>query len=122
MGHDTRAVVEGGLAALLVTAPISGLCGWLTSRPLVQRIGALSGAIGRFARGGCDLRLPLGRPNEIGRLERQFNAMADQLVASMAERQALAAANTLMQDRARISRELHDSIMPAGFQSCCHRS
>ena len=110
LGQSTGQLIRLGLVALLLTAPIGGVFGLLTSRRLVRRVRALTLAITHFASGGYDQRVSVGPPDEIGQLERQFNAMSDQLVESIAQRQALTAENTRMQERARISRELHDAI------------
>lgn len=73
-----------------------------------SRIGHL--ATGRFAEGNYTQRVPVSRADEVGQLEQQFNRMAEQLVASIAQQQALAEQNARIQERARISRDLHDAI------------
>ena len=99
-----------GIVLLLVTAPIGGLFGWISSHSLVLRVRALAQVVSRFAAGEYHQRVPVGRNDEIGQLEKQFNAMAGQLVESISQRQSLIAENTRIQERARLSRELHDSI------------
>ncbi len=64
----------------------------------------------RFADGDYTQRVQVRRPDEVGQLEQQFNRMAEQLVASIAQQQALAEQNARMQERARISRDLHDAV------------
>ncbi|HEX6557340.1 MAG TPA: sensor histidine kinase [Ktedonobacteraceae bacterium] len=98
------------LASLIITAPIGGLFGLITTRSLVGRIQHLVLATGRFAEGNYTQRVPVSRADEVGQLEQQFNRMAEQLVASIAQQQALAEQNARIQERARISRELHDAI------------
>ena len=70
---------------------------------LVQRVRVLAAAVTQFASGEYDQRVPVGRLDEIGRLEKQFNDMAGQLVESIAQRQSLIAENTRIQERSRLS-------------------
>jgi NarL family two-component system sensor histidine kinase LiaS len=102
--------VLGGLAMLLVTAPIGGLFGVVTTRGLVRRIRRLVTATTEFAAGHYEQRVPITRSDEIGQLEQHFNQMAEQLVESLNARQELAGQNARLAERARISRELHDAI------------
>jgi two-component system, NarL family, sensor histidine kinase LiaS len=48
--------------------------------------------------------------DEVSQLEYHFNRMAEQLAESIARRQELAEHNARLEERARISRELHDAI------------
>ncbi len=64
----------------------------------------------RFADGDYSQRVEVVRADEVGQLEGQFNRMAAQLVESIAQQQALVEQNARMQERARISRDLHDAI------------
>ncbi len=103
-------VIRTGLFVLLVAAPIGGAFGaWATNR-LVKRIRTLASATTRFATGDYSQRVQVVREDEVGQLEKQFNLMAAQLVDSIARQQALAEQNARMEERARISRELHDAI------------
>jgi signal transduction histidine kinase len=98
------------LIPLLIAAPIGALFGLITTRSLVRRLHNLVLATTRFANGDYTQRLQVRRPDEVGQLEQQFNRMAEQLVASIAQQQAMAEQNARMQERARISRDLHDAI------------
>ena len=98
------------LVSLLIAAPIGGLFGLITTRGLVRRLHSLVRASTRFANGDYMQRVQVSRADEVGQLEQQFNRMAEQLVASIAQQQALAEQNARMQERARISRDLHDAI------------
>jgi two-component system, NarL family, sensor histidine kinase LiaS len=64
----------------------------------------------RFANGDYAQRVQVSHADEVGQLEQQFNRMAEQLVASIAQQQTLAEQNARIQERARISRDLHDAI------------
>ncbi len=109
-GRFTIQVIRTGLALLLMVAPIGGLFGLISTRRVVDRIRSLVSATTRFANGDYSQRVPVSRADEVGQLEEQFNRMAAQFVESIAQRQALAEQNARMQERARISRELHDAI------------
>jgi signal transduction histidine kinase len=98
------------LVSLLIAAPIGGLFGLITTRGLVRRLHSLMEASTRFANGDYTQRLQVRRDDEVGQLEHQFNRMVEQLVASIAQQQALAEQNARMQERSRISRDLHDAI------------
>jgi signal transduction histidine kinase len=98
------------LVSLLIAAPIGGLFGLITTRGLVRRLHTLVEASTSFANGDYTQRLQVRHPDEVGQLEQQFNRMAEQLVASIAQRQALAEQNARMQERSRISRDLHDAV------------
>ncbi len=95
---------------LLITAPIGGLFGAITTRSLVRRIHKLATATTRFADGDYDQRVRVDGKDEVGQLEVQFNRMAEQLLESTRRRQELAAQNARLGERDRISRELHDAV------------
>ena len=99
-----------GLALLLVTAPIGGLFGLVTTRGIVRRIRKLVTATTAFADGQYDQRVSVARSDEIGQLEGHFNQMAEQLAENIRMRQELAGQNARLAERARISRELHDAV------------
>jgi signal transduction histidine kinase len=106
----TGRLASSVLVSLLIAAPIGGLFGLITTRGLVRRLHSLVLATTRFANGEYMQRVQLSRADEVGQLEQQFNRMAEQLVASIAQQRALAEQNARMQERARISRDLHDAI------------
>ena len=106
----TGRVASSVLISLLIAAPVGGLFGLITTRGLVRRLHSLVKATTRFANGDYLQRVQVRRSDEVGQLEQQFNRMAEQLVASIARQQALAEQNARMQERARISRDLHDAI------------
>lgn len=108
--HFTGPLTRSVLISLVITAPIGGLFGLITTRGLVRRLHSLVRASTRFANGDYMQRVQVSRADEVGQLEQQFNRMAEQLVASIAQQQALAEQNARMQERARISRDLHDAI------------
>src|SRR5207245_7197775 len=52
---------------------------YLTTRGPVRRLGRLASSSARIADGNLRLAVPAGPPDEVGRLERQFNTMAARL-------------------------------------------
>ncbi|MDQ2717741.1 MAG: HAMP domain-containing protein [Chloroflexota bacterium] len=99
-----------GLIILVITTPIGGLFGLLTTHGVVRRIRHLVSATAHFANGNYDQRVRVTRNDEVSQLEQHFNQMAQQLAESIATREELARRNARLEERARISRELHDAI------------
>ena len=98
------------IVLLILVIPIGVFFGRVTTRHLVQRVQQLVLATTQFAGGDYTQRVSSRHQDEIGQLERQFNQMAEQLVENIARRQQLAEQNARLQERSRISRELHDAI------------
>jgi signal transduction histidine kinase len=63
-----------------------------------------------MAAGDLRTRLPVSGNDEVARLERSFNAMAERLEAAVVAERAVAGASARRAERTRIARELHDSI------------
>jgi serine phosphatase RsbU (regulator of sigma subunit) len=97
---------RSGLGWLLITAPIGAIFGVLTTRRLVRRVHRLVNATAQFANGDYTQHVPVSRQDEIGQLEQQFNQMAQQLVESIAQQQALVEQQARLEERARIEQEL----------------
>lgn len=95
---------------LVFAAPVGVFFGWITARGIVRRMRHLALATSKFATGDYTQRVVEGRDDEIGQLERQFNQMAEQLVDNITQRQQLAEQNARLEERSRISRELHDAV------------
>ncbi|HEX6554208.1 MAG TPA: SpoIIE family protein phosphatase [Ktedonobacteraceae bacterium] len=91
---------------LLLLLPFGALFGVLTTRNIVRRIHRLAGATAEFAKGDYSQRVPVTRRDEIGQLERQFNQMAEQMIASIEEKQRLTEQHARLEERARIEQEL----------------
>lgn len=94
---------------LCLMLPIGLIFGVLTTRGLVRRVEGLAGATARFRSGDTGIRVPVRRPDEIGLLEQQFNQMAEQIVESFAQRQALAEQSARREERARIEQEMQSA-------------
>jgi signal transduction histidine kinase len=95
---------------LVLVTPVGVFFGWITTRGLVRRVQQLMVVTTQFAAGDYTQRVVSARRDEIGRLEEQFNHMAEQLVEHISQRQQLAEQHARLAERARISRELHDAI------------
>ena len=93
-------------AWLLLLLPFGALFGVLTTRNIVRRIHRLVGATAEFANGDYSQRVPVTRRDEIGQLERQFNQMAEQMIASIEEKQRLTEQHARLEERARMEQEL----------------
>ncbi len=111
----TLVVIVSGIFWLLVTLPVGGLFGMLTTRGLVRRLRRLASATTRFAAGEYTHRVQVSRRDEVGILEEQFNHMAAQLVESTTQQQVLAGQNARLAERTRIARDLHDSVKQQSF-------
>ena len=99
-----------GLVVLLLAVPVGTVFGLLTTRGVVRRLRRLAGTTASFADGDFAQRVAPGAPDEVGRLERNFNEMATRLAASVEKQKQLAELNARIAERSRISRDLHDSI------------
>lgn len=99
----TGRLASSVLVSLLIAAPIGGLFGLITTRGLVRRLHSLMRASTRFANGDYMQRVQVSRADEVGQLEQQFNRMAEQLVASIAQQQTLAEQNARIQERAHLT-------------------
>ena len=91
---------------LVLTLPVGGLFGLITTRGLVQRVERLADATTRFAEGDYAQRVRVSSRDEVGQLEEHFNQMAQQLVESQAERQILIEQNARQAERARMEQEM----------------
>ncbi|MBA2677996.1 MAG: HAMP domain-containing protein [Ktedonobacteraceae bacterium] len=105
-----RIPLVSALVLLVITVPIGGLFGAISTRSLVRRIHRLATATTRFTDGDYAQRVHVAGKDEVGQLEAQFNRMAEQLIESINRRQELAEQNARLGERDRISRELHDAI------------
>jgi signal transduction histidine kinase len=82
------AVVAVMAAASLFALPSAGLVGYLLSRRLVGRLERLGQAVEALAAGDLTRRVDEGAADEVGRLARRFNNMADRLAATVGELEA----------------------------------
>jgi signal transduction histidine kinase len=107
---EVGALLTGPLALLIVTVPVGVLFGSVLTRPLIRRLRRLERAALAVADGDYSVALPLSGRDEIGRLEENFTAMAHQLGSAMAAERLRATEGAREAERARIAREIHDTI------------
>jgi signal transduction histidine kinase len=95
-----------GLLVLLGALPVGAVFGLLSTRRLLGRVRRLAASTAAVAGGDYGRRVPVSGSDEVADLEAGFNQMAERLTDAMATERTLAGAS----ERARIARELHDSI------------
>ncbi len=91
---------------LLISLPVGAVFGWLASRGLRRRLGALSSAAHAWSRGDFSIQPRDRSGDEIGVLSRNLARMADQLQALINTRDELAR----VEERNRLARDLHDTV------------
>jgi serine phosphatase RsbU (regulator of sigma subunit) len=101
--------IPSGLVWLCLMLPIGALFGFLTTHSLIHRVERLADATARFTIGDYSQRVPASQPDEIGQLEQQFNQMAEQIVTSIEQQQAMAAQSARAEERARIEQEMQSA-------------
>lgn len=107
---DVEPLLQAGLIVLLLALPVGALFGLLTTRGLVQRLRRVAATTETVAEGDFSRRLVPGPGDEVGRLEHNFNEMAERLSGAVSRERTLAEKSARIAERNRISRELHDSI------------
>jgi signal transduction histidine kinase len=105
-----RPLLQAGLILLAVSLPVGVLFGYLTTRGPVRRLGRLAASTARIGDGNLELVVTPGPPDEVGRLERQFNTMAARLDEARESERRLAEEAARTAERTRIARELHDAV------------
>jgi signal transduction histidine kinase len=105
-----RPLLAGGGVVLLLVLPVGVVFGMLSTRRLIRRVHRLAGMTASVAGGDFHSRVAVAGADEIGRLEGSVNRMAEQLDAALRTERRMAEAGARRTERARIARELHDSI------------
>ena len=100
----------GAYALLFAIVPVGVLFGLLVSRRLVRRVRRLEQATLAVADGDYSVTLPPSGRDEVGRLEANFSTMTRQLGSALEAERDRAAGDASTAERARIAREMHDSI------------
>jgi signal transduction histidine kinase len=95
-----------GLLILLAALPVGVVFGLLSTRSPIRRLRQLATSTVEVAAGQYQHRVPVSGSDEITTLEVSFNRMAERLSTAVVAERQLASAG----ERARIARELHDSI------------
>jgi signal transduction histidine kinase len=100
--------ISAGIS-ILVTVVVYMLVHWL----IVERVEAFRRPLSEFAQGNFDARLPVSRTaDEIGELAHGFNRMAEDLKRHAQEEEIRheLRQHAIVEERARIARELHDGL------------
>ncbi len=103
------------LMSILLVSLVGGVFGIISTWGLVRRLRRIAAATTRFAKGQYDQHLPATAADEIGQLEAHFNQMAEQLAEHQAREKVLAEQNARLEERSRLSRDLHDSVKQQVF-------
>ena len=103
-------LVTAGVIILILLLPVGGLFGLFSTARLIRRIRRLAEGTSAMADGDLRTRIPVSGGDEVGRLEQAFNSMAERLDAALEVQRKAAGSEAQRAERARIARELHDSI------------
>jgi signal transduction histidine kinase len=103
---NLSAQLAAGFLVLLAALPVGAVFGLFSTRRLLGRLRRLAASTMAVADGDYRRRVPVSGADEVAQLETSFNRMAARLTEAMAAERQLAGAS----ERARIARELHDSI------------
>jgi signal transduction histidine kinase len=101
-------VASAGVLGLIV--PVGVVFGLLSTGRLIRRLRRLADATVAVAEGDLRQRVPVDGADEIGRLEDSLNRMAERLDTALDVERRVAGTDARRAERARIARELHDSI------------
>jgi signal transduction histidine kinase len=107
---QVRPLLLAGGVALALVIPVGTVFGLLSTRRVIGRIKRLAEVTGTVAGGDFQPRVPVSGSDEIGRLEDAFNRMTGRLSAAVDAERDRAGTDARQAERARIARELHDSI------------
>lgn len=80
-----------------------------------RRLRRIAAATARFAAGQYDQRLEVGAADEIGQIEAHLNQVAEQLVETRVREKILVEQNARLEEQARLSRDLHESVKQQVF-------
>jgi signal transduction histidine kinase len=106
----SSSLIRTGLAVLAAAVPVGLAFGLLSTRRLTRRLKRLAALTLEVADGEFQRRARVSGRDEVSLLEENFNRMAGQLQASLDANRRLAEVSARHEERARIARELHDSI------------
>jgi signal transduction histidine kinase len=95
---------------VLAVVPVGVLFGLLASRRLVRRIRRLEQATLAVADGDYTISIRVSGRDEVGQLEANFTTMTRQLSSALNAERQRATGDARAAERARIAREIHDTI------------
>src|SRR6266498_4061256 len=94
---------------------IGGRFGVVSTRGLARRLRRIAAVTKRCAAGQYDQRLEAVAADEIGQIEAHLNQVAEQHVELLAREKLLVEQNARLEEQARLSRDLHDSVKQQVF-------
>lgn len=101
------------LVFTIVIAIVGSIFGYFSSRTLVRRFNKIQAGPEAWQKGDFNFRIDGSAKDELGKLARQLNNMAEEIQRLMQNRQELAT----LEERQRLARELHDSVKQQIFAS-----
>lgn len=104
-------VVQSALILTLGAGMMGTLFGFVTAAGLTRRLQRLSGAADAWGHGDFNARAADASRDELGRLARDLNGMADQVRVLLLEQKSHAA----LEARSRLARDLHDAVKQQVF-------
>jgi signal transduction histidine kinase len=107
---NIRPLLTPGLVVLGGAVPVGLLFGYVSMRRPVRRLHRLATTTQALADGDLDRRVRVTGRDELSHLEADVNRMAERLSASLIRERALADTRARTTERARIARDLHDSV------------
>jgi signal transduction histidine kinase len=110
IGRLIASLVVPGLVVLVLLLPVGAVFGLLSTARVIRRVHRLAAGATAMAGGDLRARIPVAGADELGQLEEAFNTLAQRLDAAVEVERSLAGAEARRAERARITRELHDSI------------
>jgi signal transduction histidine kinase len=105
-----RLIATPGMLVLALVVPVGLIFGLLSTRRLIGRVRRLADVTGSVAQGDFRPRVPVTGADEVSQLEKSFNRMAERLESALEAERMAGQAEARQAERARIARELHDSI------------
>src|SRR6266699_103828 len=96
---------------IIITSAIGTTFGVVTARRITHRLQQITAAARSWSRGHFEVTVSDSSPDELGQLAQDLNRMAQQVQALLDTRQEL----TLMEERQRVARDLHDSVKQHAF-------
>lgn len=112
----TRILGSTAVVILLLGAVIGTISGYLAARTLVIRFGRMSAAAAAWGAGDFSAAVSDAAEDEIGQLGRRLDRMAEQLAEVIRAREQL----SVVDERNRLARDLHDSVKQQAFAVSLH--
>ncbi len=96
---------------IIITSIIGTTFGMVSAKRITHRLQQITSAARSWSRGHFEVTVSDSSPDELGQLAQDLNRMAQQVQTLLDTRQEL----TLMEERQRVARDLHDSVKQHAF-------